>query len=135
MTVSRNKSYEILIGVIYDFLIAVDMNEEVDVEKTMSDAFNVTYADIDVLPKEIAIQTIKNFQAIVKTFQAAMPTWRFERLNRLIQAILLMSYANYTYVKNIDKAVVINIAIKLAKRYGDANDYKFVNAILDNVLK
>ncbi len=135
MTVSRNKSYEILIGVIYDFLIAVDMNEEVDVEKTMSDAFNVPYADIDVLPKEIVIQTIKNFQAIVKTFQAAMPTWRFERLNRLIQAILLMSYANYTYVKNIDKAVVINIAIKLAKRYGDANDYKFVNAILDNVLK
>lgn len=135
MTVSRNKSYEILIGAIYDFLIAVDMNEEVDVEKTMSDAFNVPYADIDVLPKEIVIQTIKNFQAIVKTFQAAMPTWRFERLNRLIQAILLMSYANYTYVKNIDKAVVINIAIKLAKRYGDANDYKFVNAILDNVLK
>lgn len=135
MTVSRNKSYEILIGVIYDFLIAVDMNEEVDVEKTMSDAFNVPYADIDVLPKEIAIQTIKNLQVIVKTFQAAMPTWRFERLNRLIQAILLMSYANYTYVKNIDKAVVINIAIKLAKRYGDANDYKFVNAILDNVLK
>lgn len=135
MTVSRNKSYEILIGVIYDFLIAIDMNEEVDIEKTMSDAFNMPYVDIDVLPKEIVIQTIKNFQAIVKTFQAAMPTWRFERLNRLIQAILLMSYANYFYVKNIDKAVVINIAIKLAKRYGDANDYKFVNAILDNILK
>jgi transcription termination factor NusB len=30
--------------------------------------------------------------------------------------------------------VVIDVAVKLAKTYLDAKDYKFVNAILDKVL-
>ena len=34
----------------------------------------------------------------------------------------------------VEKAVVINIAIKLSKAYLGDNDYKFVNAILDKVL-
>ena len=63
-----------------------------------------------------------------------METWTFKRLNRLNQAILLMSCAHFFEVKDADKAVVINVAVTLAKRYLDDNDYKFVNAILDNVL-
>lgn len=60
--------------------------------------------------------------------------WKFHRLNRVIQAILLMSYTHYFYIGNVDKRIVINVAIKLAKRYVVGDEYKFVNAILDEVL-
>ena len=35
---------------------------------------------------------------------------------------------------HVDKGVVIDIAVKLAKKYLSGKDYRFVNAILDNVL-
>ena len=63
-----------------------------------------------------------------------MDKWKFDRLNRLNQAILLLSLAHYYGVGEVEKAVVINVAVSLAKKYLDDNDYKFVNAILDNVL-
>ena len=37
-------------------------------------------------------------------------------------------------MKDSDKAIVINIAVKLAKKYGDGKDYKYINAVLDNAL-
>ena len=64
-----------------------------------------------------------------------MRKWTFDRLNRVEQAILIMSFAHYYYVEpEVDKKVVIDIAIKLSKTYLAPTDYKFVNAILDNVL-
>ena len=64
-----------------------------------------------------------------------MNHWTFDRLNRVEQAILLLSCVHYLYVEpEVEKAVVINIAIKLSKAFLGDNDYKFVNAILDKVL-
>ena len=46
-----------------------------------------------------------------------------------------MSYAHIHYTDDdVDKSVVIDVAVRLAKKYLDRDDYKFVNAILDNVL-
>ena len=70
-----------------------------------------------------------------KSGHPGMNKWTFERLNRVEQALLLLSYSHYFYVEPaVDKGVVIDVAVKLAKTYLDASDYKFVNAILDKVL-
>jgi len=53
----------------------------------------------------------------------------------LMQSIMLLSYAHYYHIKDVDKGVVIDVAINLAKKYLGANDYKFVNGILENTLK
>ena len=39
------------------------------------------------------------------------------------------------YVEKIDKSIVINVAVDLAKKYIEEKQAKFVNAILDEVLK
>ena len=62
-----------------------------------------------------------------------MPKWSFDRLNLLEQAILIMSYT-HRQTQNADKSIIINVAVKLAKKFLDKDDYKFVNAILDKVL-
>jgi transcription termination factor NusB len=52
----------------------------------------------------------------------------------LTQSIFLLSVSHFLYVKEVDKKIVIDNAVKLAKKYVDVKDYAFVNAILDKVL-
>ena len=37
--------------------------------------------------------------------------------------------------KDLDKAIVINEAIRVSKKYGSVEGYKLVNAVLDNFVK
>ena len=95
--------------------------------------------DIIIENKENPNKDERNLNAFlinpyIDKLQAKMDKWKFDRLNRLNQAILLLSLAHYYGVGEVEKAVVINVAVSLAKKYLDYNDYKFVNAILDNVL-
>ena len=45
-----------------------------------------------------------------------------------------MTISEYKYVGDIDKPVVINVGVTLAKRYSDEKNYKFINGILDKIL-
>ena len=37
--------------------------------------------------------------------------------------------------KDLDKAIIINEAIRVSKKYGSVEGYKLVNAVLDNFVK
>lgn len=60
--------------------------------------------------------------------------WKWERLPLLTQAILLMSYTHFYHIEKIDKAIVIDVAVRLAKEYEEEKQAKFINAILDETL-
>ena len=56
-------------------------------------------------------------------------------IDRVEQAILINAYNHFFHVEEgIDKKIVINNAVELAKNYLEEKDYRFVNAILDNIL-
>lgn len=112
----------------------MSIGDEFSVEETLEGVFEMPYEDIPVFSKEIIIKSLSHINEIIPVFQEHMPKWKFSRLNKVAQAILLMSYTNYKLVGDIDKVVVINTAVKLAKLYLDNDEYKFINAILDNVL-
>lgn len=134
-TLSRNEEQTILMTVLYEALTYLDMKEEVDVEKLLSDATEKPYEEVSFYLKKSLIEALKNLPVIIEEFNKHMRKWTFDRLNRVEQAILIMSFAHYYYVEpEVDKKVVIDIAIKLSKTYLAPADYKFVNAILDNVL-
>jgi transcription termination factor NusB len=93
------------------------------------------YADCPYFTKAVLIAALKNLNGEIEAYNARMNKWTFDRLNRVEQALLLLSYSQYFYVEpDVDKAAVINVAVILAKKYLEATDYKFVNAILDKVL-
>jgi transcription termination factor NusB len=50
------------------------------------------------------------------------------------QAILLSSISEYKAL-NIDMKIVIDQALVNAKYYGEINSVKYINAILDKILK
>ena len=54
-----------------------------------------------------------------------------EQLDAVGRAILLLGLAELKFREDVPSKVVINEAVELAKRYGAADSYKFVNAVLD----
>lgn len=130
---TRNKEQELVMFCIYDALIYAGMNEEFSLEDTMSSVFAMDFEDISYYSKAIVIKTLSHINEIKHIFQEKMPKWSFDRLNVVEQSILLMSYTHF-HEEKVDKKIVIDIAVRLAKKYLDADDYKFVNAILDNIL-
>ncbi len=133
-TISRIKENELIMFSIYDALIYISQSEEFSLEDTMEGIFGMPFNDIPLFSKTVVVKSLSHYDEIKNIFQPNMPKWRFDRLNAVERAILLMSYTNYKLVGDIDKKVVINTAVKLAKTYLDKDDYKFVNGILDNVL-
>ena len=130
---SRNEEHELIMTCIYDALLYSNMDKEFSVEEIMCSVFEVNYDEISFFAKEMVIKTLSHINEIKATFQSNMPKWNFDRLNLLEQSILLMSFT-HKQIENSDKRIIINIAVKLAKKFLDKDDYKFVNGILDKVL-
>ncbi|MFA6619958.1 MAG: transcription antitermination factor NusB [Bacilli bacterium] len=134
-SITRNQAQEKTLLALYAVLTYLDMKEEVDVESIVSGIYEAPYAECPYFTKAVVIAVLKNLNSEIEAYNALMKKWTFDRLNRVEQALLLLSYSQYFYVeKEVEKAAVINVAVVLAKKYLEAADYKFVNAILDKVL-
>lgn len=130
---TRNKQQELIMICIYDALLYSDMGEEFSLEAIMEGVFGLPYEDIPYYSKAIVVKTLSHINEIKQIYQPKMPKWSFDRLSVVEQAILLMSYTHF-HEEKVEKKIVIDVAIRLAKKFLDQDDYKFVNAILDNVL-
>ncbi|MCH5180450.1 MAG: hypothetical protein J1F32_04510 [Erysipelotrichales bacterium] len=134
MSTSRNANQEKAMIIIYDALTYDDMGINYDITEVISNVLDEDYIDSDLYVKEVVIKALLHKEEIISVIEPKLNKWKFNRLTRLAQAILLLSYAHFHYVKDADKAIVIDVAIHLSKRYLDDGDYKFINAVLDNVL-
>ena len=66
--------------------------------------------------------------------QAAV-RWKLSRLSHVDRAILRMSVYQLHYCEDIPSKVVINEAIEIAKKFSTEQSPRFVNGVLDAVLK
>ena len=133
-SISRNKEHELIMVCIYDALTNISLGDEFSVEQIMENIFQIPFNEIPLFSKQIVVKSLSHLDETIEKFQDKMPKWKFSRLNRLEQAILLMSYTNYLLEGKDSKRVIIDVAVRLSKKYLDETDYKFVNAVLDNVL-
>ena len=131
---SRNKNHELIMQVIYIELTYIAMNLEIDIPSMMEGVFKTPFKDIDMFSKGVVIKASSNINQIIPIIEKSLISWKFSRISRVAQAILIMSYTHYKYLEKVDRAVVIEIAVKLAKKYLDANEYKFINGVLDKIL-
>ena len=58
--------------------------------------------------------------------------WTFDRLGYVEQAILVMAASEIDF-ETAQKAIVIDEAITLAKKYCDDDTYKLINGVLDRL--
>lgn len=88
---------------------------------------------IDGYLYSLTMGTVENQQEFTEKLSGMLrKDWEVDRLSKLDLAILLMSMQEIL-VNDTPKPVVINEAVKLAKKYSDDDAYKLINGILDRL--
>ena len=137
--ISRNQENFIIMTVIYDEIAdqvagrGASFRDVDEIIREMTESprpFNEHSAYVQNMISSV----LNNYGSIICAFQPHLRNWKWERLPLLTQAVLLMSYAHFYYVEKIEKSIVINTAVELAKKYIEEKQAKFINAILDEVL-
>lgn len=72
-----------------------------------------------------------NLEALIDRFA----TRGLDQLDVVGRAILLLALAELKFRPDVPVKVVINEAINLAKRYGPAESFRFINAVTDKAAK
>ena len=134
--ISRNQENFIIMTVIYDELndYVAGQNHFRDVNEIILEITETPLQEHSAYVQNSIASVLSHYGEIVSAFQPHLRNWVWERLPLLTRAVLLMSYAHFYYVEKIDKRIVINVAVELAKKYIEEKQAKFINAILDEVL-
>lgn len=120
------------------------MNREVIREKTMQMIYqmeiagkfdyselNVMEEDMNILNKKQAVEALtavkEHIAEIDEKIASNIDNWSFDRISKTDLAILRTAVCEMMFMDSIPKAVSINEAVKLSKKYGDEKSYKFVN--------
>ena len=135
--ISRNQENFIIMTVIYDELadLSAGQNQPFrDVNEIIKEITETPLNEHSNYVQNMIANVLNHYGEIVNAYLPHLKNWKWERLPLLTRAVLLMSYAHFYYVEKIDKRIVINVAIELAKKYIEEKQAKFINAILDEVL-
>lgn len=132
---TRNQSQEMIMSSLFLYLFNQRNNNPLDAKAVMEAGFDMSFDEIDPYSKECVVKSLLNQDEIDNLIKANLSEkLKLERLNIVAHAILLGSIGQYKYVGEIHKSEMINVAVELAKKYLDDNEYKFVNAVLDKIL-
>ena len=122
---SPTRSRDIALQTLYEIEVGGHDLSEIDIN-LHSDKKNSFY-------QEILKGVIEDKNNIDEAIQKNMdrPLERLDIIEKNSLRIALYELMN----KDLDKAIIINEAIRVSKKYGSVEGYKLVNAVLDNFVK
>lgn len=77
---------------------------------------------------------ITHKESLDQAYSPYLDNWRFERISTMVKLILRFAVWEINH-GDIDKKIVINEAIELAKGFAEKDAYRFVNGVLDKYVK
>jgi N utilization substance protein B len=82
----------------------------------------------------IAQAVINDRDQLDEIFKPLLANWRFERIG--VSTRLILRFATWELTNtDTDSRIVINEAVELAKAFAEKDAYKFVNGVLDRLVK
>ena len=114
-------------------LYQIDINESQKINYNIVSVINTNVDKPNAFVSDILYGVIKHKNDIDKTANKYMENWTISRLDKTGAAILRMALYELLYT-DTPKAVVINEAVELAKKYSDDAVRKMINAVLDKTL-
>lgn len=104
-------------------------------EQLKTDFFNADNYNFDANQLKLLEYYCLHQDEIIKLFSNNLgKNWTWARIAPMAQAILIVCYCEVK-VLNTPVAVAIDQALVTADKYGQLDNKKFINAILDKVLK
>ena len=111
--------------------------EKVDVQNVES--FNLPslfdYQDEIKFGQELLNQVVKEYDSLKDHLSGRTPNWESDRIARIDYIILITSTAELLYFPSIPTKVTLNEYIEIAKEFSSPSSGKFVNGVIDNIVK
>jgi N utilization substance protein B len=95
--------------------------------ETPGDPEDRAYAD------EIVRGVARELDATDARVRAASTNWRLERMTRVDRSVLRLGAYELLHRQDVPRAVILDEAVEIAKRYGTEESGAFVNGVLDRV--
>jgi len=124
-TMNRHELREKAMITVYQYLLV-----ERNIDELIEDTFEAPKAEIDPYFIEVIEQSISNIDRYQAYIDKVLVDWKFDRLGKIEQAILLNGCSEFD-LKKTEAAVIIDESVQLAKKYCDADTYKLINSVLD----
>ena len=85
---------------------------------------------------EILVRLVSNNrEKIDRAIEESLTNWRLERLAVVDRAILRLGTAEMMFVDDVPPRMCIREMVQLAEKYGTADSPRFVNGVLDAVMR
>ena len=128
---NRRKSRELIMKSVYRGLVnQIDITQ---IKKDIQDDPDFIRADQD-LYEEILSGVFKNIDSLKQEIESYIDR-SYEELSPIELSIIYFSLYELKYSMSVPYKVVINEAVEIAKTYGGADGYKYINGILNQAAK
>ena len=111
--------------------------EKVDIQN--ADSFNLPslfdYQDEIKFGQELLNQVVTEYDSLKDHLSGRTPNWESDRIARIDYVILITSTAELLYFPSIPTKVTLNEYIEIAKEFSSPSSGKFVNGVIDNIVK
>jgi N utilization substance protein B len=85
--------------------------------------------------RKLASGTVEHGDQIDELIRRHAENWRLERMPAIDRNILRLAIYEMLFERKVPKIVIVDEAIELAKKFGSEHSSRFVNGLLDGVLK
>lgn len=118
-------------------IFAFDENKiDYDATNIICSIYNVN--NFDLVPdysKYVYSLSLDHLNEIIDLINPNLHNWVFSRLDNVAKAILVLGVCEGNYTKISNKKIVIDSLVNISKNFLKNDDYKYINAVLDKVIK
>ncbi|MDH4130007.1 MAG: transcription antitermination factor NusB [Spirochaetota bacterium] len=129
----RHKAREIVLQGLYQYEIGKKDLQDI----LLFDWINKKRVPLEILlfAEELLRGTIQNLTIIDKLIKKNLDNWDFNKISAIDRNILRFSTFSIIFQLEIPFIVTINEAIDIARKFGGEQSFRFVNGVLDGILK
>ncbi len=131
MSLSRRKLREKALQILYAFELSND---------SLGVMFNELLQDVEdedskEFVKSLILLTIKHREEYDELIKEVVKNWEIQRIAVVDRLLIRLATCEFLHFKEIPPKVSINEVIEIAKRYSTEQSDKFINGVLDAILK
>jgi N utilization substance protein B len=108
-----------------------------DAIRVLADLFSTLRVSPQNRPyAEVLVRLVAtNLNAIDRMLEQSLTNWRLERLSTIDRNVLRMGVAEMMFVDDVPARMTIREMVRLAEKYGTEESPRFVNGVLDAVMR
>jgi N utilization substance protein B len=130
---NRTKARELALQALY----SLEMNP-----RDIQEVLRFDWVEEKQIPEEVQAYaqflltgTMENRPEIDQKIEAKLVRWEFNRVAKVDLSLLRLGLFQILFQEDTPNNVIIDEMIKLSKKYSSPQSYRFINGVLDNVVK